>query len=372
MRAGVRVEPAAGRGMVRVEVTDTGIGVDSVTADRLFLPFSQADASTTRRYGGTGLGLAICRQLADAMGGTIGVDSQVGVGSTFWVCLPFELASIPIPASVAVAASRDSSSASVAAGCRGRLLVVEDHVINQEAARGMLAQLRYSCDVVGNGGEALAALERRSYDAVLMDCHMPELDGFQTAAAIRRREAGTRHVPIIAMTAAAQAADRRRCMDAGMDDYLPKPVDAQDLDRILSRWVGRILVPEPPVPIPGPPCDGALDVARFERLRRSTATRDETGLLQGLVDQYLAQAASQLRQMREAGEQGDAPALRAVAHGLKGASATIGATGMAAVCAAVEHVAARGELPGAEWLEKAESELTRATASLRAQLPQQS
>lgn len=125
------------------------------------------------------------------------------------------------------------------AGARGTLLIVEDQAINQQVARGIAAKLGYRADLAGNGIEAVAACERRSYDAVLMDCHMPEMDGFQAAAAIRRREGGRSHVPIIAVTAGALVEDREKCIAAGMDDYLAKPLTADQLSAVLCRWTRR-------------------------------------------------------------------------------------------------------------------------------------
>ena len=355
--------------IVRMEVSDTGIGIAPDSAARLFEPFSQADASTTRRYGGTGLGLAICRRLVEAMGGSIGVDSAPGRGSTFSVEVPLGLVSPPVPvpdppahalagrralivddsrtnrlvlaaqllawninadlasdaetalehlrqavekgrpydlvlvdmampgtdglelsrlvsadpvlssahlfllssvpvdaeaaadagvvarlfkpasssqlydALVKVAApSLGESAAPEAAqwpgqGPMGRLLVVEDNAINQAVAKGLAARIGFNCDVAGNGLEALAAISRRRYDAILMDCQMPEMDGFEATAEIRRREAGGPHMPIIAMTAGALVEDRERCLDAGMDDYLAKPVKGGELERVLKRWL---------------------------------------------------------------------------------------------------------------------------------------
>jgi signal transduction histidine kinase len=219
---------------VRFEVVDTGPGVSEDVAGRLFQPFAQADASTTRRFGGTGLGLAICRQLAAAMGGEVGLESKLGQGSNFWVRLTFAAAE-PLPETgehYAAEAPRPRSS-----GRPVKILVVEDHPINQQVTQAYLAQMGYDSQVVQNGLEALAALEDETFDAVLMDCHMPDMDGYQATREVRRREGGLVHTPIIAMTASAQDKDRGRCIAAGMDDYLAKPIEDGALERVLARWI---------------------------------------------------------------------------------------------------------------------------------------
>ncbi|WP_243059248.1 response regulator [Nocardioides sp. SR21] len=353
--------------LVRFEVVDTGIGFAADDATRLFEPFSQADSSTTRRYGGTGLGLAISHQLVTAMGGTIGVDSRPGQGSTFWFTVPlrfaedesvtpprrtdllgglrvlvvddnatnrmilhdqltawamrvtvantaaeallaartavrqgrpFDLAvldlcmperdgmdlarevsadpalsatalvlltsgpdvsqtearaagiavSITKPVQLSrlhtilqdVVSARRQPTADPAAPVgtgRGRVLVAEDGDINQIVATGMLEHLGYTVEIAVDGLAAVAALEREAYDAVLMDVHMPGLDGYQATAAIRRAEGAARRTPIIAMTAGAVEGDRERCLEAGMDDYVSKPIDIATVREMLARWV---------------------------------------------------------------------------------------------------------------------------------------
>ncbi len=254
------------------------------------------------------------------------------------------------------------------AGSRGTLLVVEDHAINQEVAKGILAKLGFGCDVAGDGREALAALERRSYDAVLMDWHMPEMDGFQATVEIRRREAGRRHVPIIAMTAGALAEDREKCLAAGMDDYVSKPVKEKDLESVLNRW----LVGAPSTttatthPQGGSPesTDEVLDAVQFDGLRRLAAASGDPSFLRTLVDNYIDDAESQIEELRQAAARGDAPALLAVAHGLRGTSATIGAAGVATACQSLENSAVRGEIDGAGGLDRVAGELRRAKKAL--------
>ncbi|MDF1603500.1 ATP-binding protein [Nocardioides sp. YIM 152315] len=224
--------------VVRFEVSDTGIGIDPEARSRLFEPFSQADSSTTRRFGGTGLGLAICRQLVDAMDGTIGVDSELGLGSTFWFSVPFpavdDARAVRAPATTTpVLAQRHADLAPR----RGRVLVVEDGEINQIVAEGVLSRLGFEVDLADDGVAGLEALERTTYDAVLMDVQMPVMDGYEATRELRRREGMLRHTPVIAMTAGALPGDRERCLAAGMDDYVAKPISPTELADTLDRWV---------------------------------------------------------------------------------------------------------------------------------------
>lgn len=264
------------------------------------------------------------------------------------------------------------SSRPVSARSRGTLLIVEDHAVNQAVARVMVEKLGYGCDVANNGMEALEALSGHTYDAVLMDCHMPEMDGFQATEEIRRREDGRRRVPIIAMTAGAPAEGREKCMAVGMDDYLSKPVKADQLEAALNRWLdgdepraARGLVDGAPRLVEE---EGVLDAAQLGDLRELAASIDDPGFLPRLVDQYLSQVESQLGELRQAAGRGDATVLRAVAHSLKGASATVGASEVAAACAALEQAAAEGS-PAAKDLGPIIVAVARATAALRVLVP---
>ena len=224
-----------GRTAIRVEVEDTGVGLAMADSDRLFEPFSQADASTTRRYGGTGLGLTICQRLTHAMGGTIGVRSELGAGSRFWVEIPFAVQSSNATVS-AESSHHIAPPEPWAEPKHARLLIVEDNAINQLVAKEIVRRLGYAYEVAANGIEALKALEQRGFAAVLMDCYMPDMDGFDATRELRRREAGRRHTPVIAMTAGAMTEDRERCIVAGMDDYVAKPVSRATLADVLERW----------------------------------------------------------------------------------------------------------------------------------------
>ncbi|HYD31952.1 MAG TPA: ATP-binding protein, partial [Azospirillaceae bacterium] len=225
-------------------ITDTGIGIQPDKQPILFEKFSQADQSISRDYGGTGLGLAICKRLVEAMGGTIGIHSVAGVGSTFWFALPLPATAAPMPAVSAVPASAPG-----AAERQGRILLVEDVEMNQELATRMLRSAGHKVTVAGDGAAALAALNRRTFDLVLMDVQMPVMDGLEATRAIRALEGPTARIPVIAMTAGALPEEIDRCRAAGMDGHLTKPVDRDALLAGVARWLeGRPVTPVEPSP----------------------------------------------------------------------------------------------------------------------------
>lgn len=219
---------------LRFSIVDTGIGVSEEARGRLFQKFTQADTSTTRRYGGTGLGLAICRQLVEKMGGTIHVQSEEGHGSTFWFDLPVKRVEAPTPASVSHEEQRSAAATTVDA----RVLLAEDNPVNQKLAVHLLKKLGCRVDVAGNGVEALEMVSRLPYDLVFMDCHMPEMDGFEATREIRRRESeqGVRHTPIVALTASVLQEDRERCAAAGMEGFAGKPLRPAELADYVRRF----------------------------------------------------------------------------------------------------------------------------------------
>jgi signal transduction histidine kinase/ActR/RegA family two-component response regulator len=229
----------------RLTVRDTGIGVDDATRQRLFLPFSQADASTTRRYGGTGLGLAISKGLIDLMGGAMGVDSEPGGGSAFWIeiVLPREMDAGP--AARRVQAPEVTLPPALLESGPLRVLLVEDNTVNQKVAMFMLAKFGWQGTMAVNGVKAVEAWRAGSFDLILMDCQMPEMDGFQATRAIRESEAPGTHIPIVAVTANAMEGDRERCLEAGMDDYVAKPLTKAGLSSAMGRLVERGLLTAP-------------------------------------------------------------------------------------------------------------------------------
>jgi PAS domain S-box-containing protein len=257
---------------LRFLVHDTGVGIAPEQQDRVFESFIQVDGSSTRKYGGTGLGLSISKQLVELLGGDIGVDSELGVGSRFWFTAKFAkpapgevppeprpvVASKPAPPAAGrveepvpaapVAApppvARPAPAASPRVGLENcRVLLAEDNEINQRITLRLLQKLGLGADAFVNGKDAVEALEKRPYDLVLMDCQMPIMDGFEATAIIRSREGKERRIPICALTANAMEGDRERCLAAGMDDYVSKPVSLDKLQKAVNRWIYRIEEP---------------------------------------------------------------------------------------------------------------------------------
>ena len=214
---------------LRFEVQDTGIGLSPDSMSRMFQAFSQADISTTRRFGGTGLGLSISKRLVDLMGGTIGVHSEINRGSTFWFEVPLPIDQTPEDEVI-------ERPTVVKTSFPARILIAEDNVINQKVAVATLKKLGYQPEVVGNGQEAVTALETNQYDLVLMDCQMPVLDGYEATRTLRLNVArGLDKIPVIAMTAHVMAGEREKCLEAGMSDYITKPFDVRTLHALIER-----------------------------------------------------------------------------------------------------------------------------------------
>jgi CheY-like chemotaxis protein len=240
-RGSVVVSAAAetiGRGQItlHLSVRDTGIGISRDQCARIFEPFAQADQSTSRRFGGTGLGLTISATLVDLMGGRIWVESEPGLGSTFHIVLPFDIAAGATIVTQATSPPRlDPAPPSPSVARAMRVLVVEDNVVNQRVAVGLLSRRGHAVTIAPDGAEAIARLEHETYDVVLMDIQMPGMSGIEATAAIRARErASGRHVRIVAMTAHAMTGDRDRFLEAGMDGYVSKPIDSRTLFAIIE------------------------------------------------------------------------------------------------------------------------------------------
>jgi signal transduction histidine kinase/DNA-binding response OmpR family regulator len=481
------VDETSGAAALRFEVCDTGIGIKPEALDNLFLPFTQADSSTTRKYGGTGLGLSIAKQLVELMGGEMGAESAIGEGSRFWFTARFAIASpapakptphvafqgrralyvgapgtqresilaqlavwgmqsravddgasapaalsadpafdlllvdsrspdmdghalaqtlssgaanpdVPVVLLTTLAERRDLTGrfhlltkpvrraqlyarlcaalnlldeqanltpADPSSGQRApstlargdasyevdadhqsvnkplknfRLLLVEDNQTNQQVAVSTLAQMGYRIESVGNGREALAALQQADYDLVFMDCHMPEMDGFEATAEIRRFELTRRRTPIVAMTASALPEDRARCLAVGMDDYLTKPLQRHELSAVLDRWLnGARLEPGAPE-VKGSARSarpsGSLEPEALRNLRQLGGMNQS--FLGELIDLFLKESVERLARLKEAVTSGDAEAIYQIAHTQRGACLNFGARRMAELCAELE------------------------------------
>jgi len=350
-------DPAAVR--LRFELTDQGIGIAPEIQGKLFSPFTQADHSTTRKFGGTGLGLAICKRLSEMMGGAIGVGSNPGGGAVFWVELSFAQIS-QRDASLRVdtpAPTPASDAARLALHQDARLLLVEDNPINQQVALGLLEQLGYrEIGLAENGLLACERCQAESFDVILMDIQMPVLDGYQ--ASMRLREQGYAG-PIIAVTANVVSGAREQSLAAGMNDYLSKPIDPDALQATLARWLAPDTVAWPPLvegaePEPATAIEIAVEttvqteteirhpvpsVAVFDRADALARVDDDEALLVALLSLAFDDFPQQLERLELAVREHDNPATMQHAHSIKGAASTVGAHALAAAAGALELAA---------------------------------
>jgi signal transduction histidine kinase/HPt (histidine-containing phosphotransfer) domain-containing protein len=376
----VRVTEAAGVGagtIVQFEVTDTGDGIAPEKLAQIFEPFVQADTSTSRKYGGTGLGLAISGQLVALMGGTCGVSSQLGEGSAFWFTVRVHVDDAEprydAPSAEAQRADvttliadrnetqrdalADVAPTGAAAPRRspadkpelGQLLLAEDNPINQKVALAMLTTAGYRVDTVPNGAAAVEAVAAQRYDAILMDCQMPELSGYEATAAIRANEGADRHTPIIALTAGARREDRERCLAVGMDSYLSKPLSKDVLLALVAKSVnnGPTTTPQLPLVRRTSAAEIVIDPSVFDELC-TVAGAGEPDFVTNLVDQFVRETANHLVELRAAFELGDAVGVGSIAHTIQGSASQLGGRRLAVSCASLERTATAGVLSDAK------------------------
>lgn len=346
------------------EVKDTGIGVPAEAQSTIFDAFSQADGSAKRRYGGSGLGLAIAKQLSEMMGGRIGIKNAEPKGSVFWFTAKLvkqpDLAlhgetSIP---SKDEAITADNNRYSL------RVLLAEDNEVNQEVAKAMLETIGCRVDVVGDGREAVAAVKKKDYDAVFMDCQMPKMDGYEATKLIREWETSVaagretaNHLTIIALTAHAMKGDRERCVQAGMDDYLSKPYKLKELCEVLRAHApgelfcrqytaesagheddaGTISVPVEPIGMSGTISPMAIERSVLDKLR-GLQIEGAPDIVASIISIYLANSPVVLDEVLLALENGDQKTLRRASHTLKSSSANVGALRLSEMCRDLEAV----------------------------------
>jgi PAS domain S-box-containing protein len=308
----------------RFSVRDSGIGMHSDTQTHLFQAFSQADSSTTRRYGGTGLGLAVSSQLAELMNGRLTVESEPGKGSCFTLLLMLPPTTLPLA----------ELPAQPVVQLQGRILVVEDHPVNQKVLAHQLREMGLLYAVAATGAQALNMLETEVFDLVLMDWQMPEMDGLEASRKIRQLPTDVRHIPIIALTANATASFREACLAAGANDYMSKPYSEAALAALLRQWL--------PHPRPAADRTPLLDLAALH-----ARYPGNPGLVQDLESVFLSTTEASLAILKRAIEQGDAGACRKEAHALKGAAASVMASAIQEGAARIELSVQNGDFPAA-------------------------
>ena len=384
---------------LRFSVTDTGIGIPADKRDRLFQQFSQVDGSMTRKHGGSGLGLAISKQLVELMGGEIGVETEAGKGSEFWFTAPLKVVTGGTELAIKEEDSLETSLTTGAFGSRdARILLAEDDATNRAVARGLLRKLGITrVDLAADGNEVLEALSRKPYDLILMDVQMPGMDGLEATRRIRGRQktedgrqktepqtpalpdemdaeragvdmssvfslqSSVSRIPIIAMTAHAMQGDRAICLEAGMDDYVTKPISAKALAAVLARWLpgeGEVIGQESLViglegEVVGQESavcglQSAVSPAVWDRAGMLERIMGDTDLVCVLIEGFLDDMPKQIMLLREALAVGDASTVERQAHKIKGAAANVGCEALRAVALELEQRSNQGGLDEVE------------------------
>lgn len=316
----------ADRVTLRIEVRDTGIGIDDPGKAKLFLPFSQVDASIARKYGGTGLGLTICKEIVERLAGRIGVESEPGKGSIFWFEVPVERGRPKVETAVA------ASTASLTLPSLN-ILLVEDNAVNLHVATRFLAHLGQQVDTAENGAVAVEKAETKFYDLILMDMQMPVMDGIEATARIRSGSGLSSRSPIVAMTANASEDDTRKCIDAGMDGFQSKPVSMDKLRRVIDSAAASKVVPpqadgpasdagreDPQTPLHSP----GIDLRAFEARRSELVDILGDEDFEELLEAFFADARAALKELATANIRGDQASIDRLLHTVKGAAGNVG------------------------------------------------
>jgi len=344
---------------LRFEVTDPGVGIAKDQQDNLFEHFSQVDESSTRQHGGTGLGLAICRELSILMGGSIGVQSELGEGSQFWFTARFEMGdedalSAPAPRQAQAGASfgnydQGSVTSRRWSSLDRKVLVVDDNEVNVLVAQRMLEELGFEVDLAANGQQAIDAAAAYDYATIIIDNQMPGMDGNEATRIIRQTEADDKRTPIIALTANAMAPDREKAFAAGVDSYLSKPVSLDDLEVALSRLLEadesaplvEIISKLQPADVPS---GSVFDPRIVEELRMIGGGQGQLDLFSELANQFIDQMPAWLNEIRSAAAQGDRETVRRQAHKLLGLCSQIGAIRITRICDELESTDSQSEV----------------------------
>ncbi|MHB1081605.1 MAG: ATP-binding protein [Prosthecobacter sp.] len=330
------------------KINDTGIGIASDMRESIFEAFTQAEQSTSRRYGGTGLGLAICHDLVALMHGRIWVESQPGTGSTFHFTAAFGRTS-----GISIKPKSPRFKPVVTAHASMKVLIVEDGHVSQLVGARMLEKRGHVVTLASNGREAIDRCEKEAFDAILMDVHMPGINGYEATTKIRQSEKATgRHVPIIAMTANAMKGDRERCLAAGMDDYIAKPLRSSELFQVVEQFSPRSALPQPapaaPLPAPSAPRP-QIETPPFDLAEFRESTGDEK-LMRKLVAIFSEDAQKYLRKAEKALTAGKARQVYEAAHSLKGMLGVYAAQKALTLSSELCEYAHAGDLKGAQLM----------------------
>ncbi|MDP3267172.1 MAG: PAS domain S-box protein [Sulfuricurvum sp.] len=350
-------EVDAHQGRLRIDVRDSGIGIAADKIDSLFESFSQADSSTTRKYGGTGLGLAIVKRLCELMDGRIWITSVENEGSTFHIDIGVglgEISALSIPSMSVMMTSRGSRNDAQRWPPETRILLVEDNSTNQVVAHGMLEMIDLEADIASNGLEALEAmrlaLETAPYTLILMDCQMPEMDGYAASTAIREGKAGEayKEIPIVAMTANAMTGDREKCLISGMSDYVSKPINLDTLKTTLLKWLqGTVVASELEINTRKPKSDISNEELQelkpwdeADALKRLGGKKE---LLLKIMQSFIDESSRMTSALDAAIRQGDLPNVQLHAHSIKGSAANVSAQQLQALAKTMEFAAKNGD-----------------------------
>ena len=325
----VKAEPLEGRtAEVSLQVRDTGTGIDNEKLVAIFDKFTQADGSITRKYGGTGLGLAITKRLTELQDGRVTVESTVGVGSTFTISLPYQVVPESAPSAVESAPMAEVPTADRARAAR--ILLVEDNVVNQKVVLAVLRKKKYHIDVAGDGREALSLMDASEpYDLLLMDVQMPILDGLETTRVIRKNPRWT-SLPILAMTAHAMTGDRERCLQAGMNGYISKPIQPAHLIATITEAL--VAAPSPPVPA--------------VRDAPDSAPYDDNGMVGDLLRVFLQLAPARMERLENASRDHDGRTIATEAKKIAAAAEQLAAVDLSECAARIEMAGYRGDFNG--------------------------